>query len=114
MSDDSSVMPLLLRHSPSVMSEPTITTSQHPVDIGDGTAGTSGTSIAVLTFVPDGWVQGQAPGWVVCGSIFQGAETPKMTPKTTPSGTPQNPPGPPKNKTYLESGPMKPAKIYIV
>ena len=72
------------------------------------------TSIAVLTFVPDGWVQGQAPDGVVCGSIFQGAETPKMTPKTTPSGTPQNPPGPPKNKTYLESGPMKPAKIYIV
>ena len=113
MSDDSSVMPLLLRHSPSVMAEPTITTSQHPVDLSTHRRYVR-TSIAVLTFVPDGWVQGQAPGWVVCGSIFQGAETPKMTPKTTPSGTPQNPPGPPKNKTYLESGPMKPAKIYIV
>ena len=94
-------MSLMLRHSHIVIEEPPAHTSQHPVDIGDGTAGTSGTSIAVLTFVPDGWVQGQAPGWVVCGSIFQGAETPKMTPKTTPSGTPQNPPDPPKTKHTL-------------
>jgi hypothetical protein len=58
---------------------------------------------------------GAGPGWGGSWVHFPGAETPKMTPKTTPSGPPkEKTPGPPKNKTYLESGPMKPAKIYIV
>ena len=35
-------------------------------------------------------------------------------PKTTPAGPPGNPPETPENKTAPESGPMKPAKIYIV
>ena len=39
---------------------------------------------------------------------------PKMDPPEHPPGTPRNPPGPLKNGGDLESGPMKPAKIYIV
>ena len=38
-------------------------------------------------------------------------DPPKIDPPADPPG---DPPGPPKNKTDLESGPMKPAKIYIV
>jgi hypothetical protein len=63
----SSVMPLLLRHSPSVMAD---SSRSHLADILTSrrrTAGTPTASIAVLVLVPDGWVQGQGPR----GSIFE-------------------------------------------
>ena len=52
------------------------------------------------------------------GRIPGSPRTPKIGPGTPqnrpPAGPPENPQKPPKNKTDLESGPMKPAKIYIV
>ena len=64
--DGPTVVPLMLRHSHIVtrILHPQL---DHILWHRHGTAGTSDTSIAVLTFVPDGWVQGQGPR----GSIFR-------------------------------------------
>ena len=55
---------------------------------------------------------------LVTGGVSPGSRALGPTPETPqnrpPGGPPRRPPGPRKNKTHLESGPMKPAKIYIV
>ena len=99
--DGPTVMPLLLRHSPSVMADPPPTARPHPVAHRHGTAGTSDTSIAVLTFVPDGWVRGRAPEGPFSGSqdlALAATRTPKNDPSRDP---PKTPPDPPKTKHTL-------------
>ena len=100
--DGPSVMPLLLRHSPSVMAD---SSRSHLADILTSrrrTAGTPTASIAVLVLVPDGWVQGQGPVWGDFWASGQTSQRASRTPKNDPSRDPPGtPPDPPKTKRTL-------------